>query len=45
MGCGCEDMAKRSCGDFFAIFGKWLGVFLEIFKKLGVFSEFSWTVT
>jgi hypothetical protein len=45
MGCGCEDMAKRSCGDVFAIFGKWLEVFLGIFQKPGVFSEFSWTAT
>jgi hypothetical protein len=28
-------MAKRSCGDFFVISGKWLGVFLEIFRKSG----------
>jgi hypothetical protein len=30
-------MMKRSCGDFFEISRKWLGVFLEIFQKLGVF--------
>jgi hypothetical protein len=36
---------EKSCGDFFVISGKWLGVFLKIFQKLGVFSEFSWTVT
>jgi hypothetical protein len=36
-------MVKRSCGDLIVISGKWLGVFLEIYKKPGVFSEFSWT--
>jgi hypothetical protein len=30
-------MAKRSCGDLFVISGKCLGVFLEIFRKPGVF--------
>jgi hypothetical protein len=28
-------MTKRSCGDFFVISRKWLGVFLEIFRKSG----------
>jgi hypothetical protein len=32
-------MAKSSCGDFFVISRNWLGVFLEIFRKPGVFSE------
>jgi hypothetical protein len=28
-------MEKRSYRDLFVISGKWLGVFLEIFQKLG----------
>jgi hypothetical protein len=32
-------MEKRSYRDLFGIFGKWLGVFLEIFRKPGVFIE------
>jgi hypothetical protein len=28
----------------FCNFWKWLGVFLDIFQKPGVFSEFLWTV-
>jgi hypothetical protein len=30
-------MEKRSYRDLFGFSGKWLGVFLEIFQKLGVF--------
>jgi hypothetical protein len=30
-------MAKRCYRDLFGIFGKWLGVYLEIFLKSGVF--------
>jgi hypothetical protein len=30
-------MEKRSYRDPFGISGKWLGVFLDIFQKLGVF--------
>jgi hypothetical protein len=32
-------MEKRSYRDLFGISGKWLGVFLEIFQKSGVFME------
>jgi hypothetical protein len=32
-----KNMAKRSYRDLFGIFGKWLGVYLEIFLKSGVF--------
>jgi hypothetical protein len=32
-------MEKRSYRDLFGISKKWLGVFLEIFRKLGVFME------
>jgi hypothetical protein len=35
---------EKKLRDFFVISGKWLGVFLEIFQKLGVFSEFFRTV-
>jgi hypothetical protein len=33
-------MAKRSCGDFFIISRKWLGVFLEIFRNQGSSQNF-----
>jgi hypothetical protein len=36
-------MAKRSYRDLFEISGKWLGAFLKIFQKPGVFSKFLWT--
>jgi hypothetical protein len=32
-------MEKRSYRDLFGISGKWLGAFLEIFQKPGVFLE------
>jgi hypothetical protein len=34
---------KEVAGTFFVIFEKWLGVFLEVFQKPLIFSEFSWT--
>jgi hypothetical protein len=33
---------EKKLRDLFVISRKWLGVFLEIFRKLGVFTEFSW---
>jgi hypothetical protein len=40
---GCEDMAKRSCGDFVVISGKWLGLNWNLFSKtrglLGIFVD------
>jgi hypothetical protein len=32
-------MEKKNYRDLFGISGKWLGVFLEIFRKPGVFME------
>jgi hypothetical protein len=32
-------MEKRNYRDLFGISGRWLGLFLEIFQKLGVFLD------
>jgi hypothetical protein len=42
--CGCKDMMKRSYRDLFAISGKWLGVYLELFLKTRGLLQNLWTV-
>jgi hypothetical protein len=42
--CGCKYMVKRSYRDLFGIFGKWLGLYLEIFLKTRGLLGNLWTV-